>query len=366
MANDEEKTKEDLAGGALQKLAVSASDALIDTISSIGGSAVEEAAKRVKDFSISVCRVNLDRMAKENSVVGAEEVDDVVGGVTMSPIIKAMLEACFLSLPRGGNGTTWVVCAPTDQGKTVAAQFLIHGQHSLRPKRSLKIDATNMTNFAKDFAEYLQCSAAQSCMSQLLCEALSDTALKGEDGQVAKATASAMNVSGKYLCVPGKSTALGNLMEMRHANTHKILSIDTKDDEPAPILIVDEFYSDTEENLNFVRTLLRDAAARGIVVFLMTRDPSWASKLIKLNGGTKCKPLPYNIDNPDYDGSRRFTENPLWNELFWSEEELRESVRLICKKYDIAPETAVPDDAKLTPAEATKIVMKLVLKKQLS
>eukprot|EP00977_Amphora_coffeiformis_P011478 scaffold2767_cov177-Amphora_coffeaeformis.AAC.52 len=306
-------------------------------------------------------------MAKEQSVVVAVEVENVAGGVTLSPIIRAMLEAFFPSLGGGGgSGTTWVVCAPTDQGKTVAAQFLIHGNHALRPKRPLKIDATNMTNFAKDFAEYLQCSAAESCVSQLLCEVLSDTAPESDDSQVAKATASAMNVTGKYLCAPGKSTALRNLMEMRDAEKYKVLNIETDDDEPAPILIIDEFYSDTEENQKFVRTLLRDAAAKGIVVFLMTRDQGWASKLIKLNGGTKCKPLCYNVDNHNYDGSKRFMEAPVWNEFFWKVEDLRGLVQPMCKKFNIAPETAVPDGAKLTPAEAKKTVMNLRFKEQLS
>ena len=323
--------------------------------------------RRVNNFSKSVCRLNLDRMAKEQSVVTAAEVANIAGGVTMSPIIRAMLKACFLSLGGGGgNGTTWVVCTPSGQGKTVAAQFLIHGNHALRPKRSLKIDATNMTNFAKDFAEYLQCSAAESCMSQLLCEALSDTAPEGDNSEVAKTFASAMNLAGNYLCAPGTSTALENLIKMRDAEKHKELNIETYDLEPAPILIIDEFYKDTEENKKFVRTLLRDASAAGIVVFLMTCKQDWASKLIKLNGGAKCKPLCYNVDNDGYDGSQRFMENPMWNGFFWNVEDLRGLVRPMCEKFNIAPETVVPDGAKLTPAVAKKIVMELYLEKQLS
>ena len=368
MTDNEKITKEeDNSGGALQKLAGSDSDTFVDSVSSLTGSSVEEGPKRSNDFSKSFCRANLDRMAKEQSVVTAVEVENVAGGVSMSPIIRAMLEACFLSLGGGGgNGATWVVCAPTDQGKTVAAQFLIHGNHTLRPKRSLKIDATNMTNFAKDFAEYLQCRAAESFMSQLLCEALSDTAPKGNDSIVAKASAAAMNETGKYLCAPGKAIAVENLMEMRDAEKYKILKLETDNDEPAPILIIDEFYCDTEENQKFVRTLLRDAAAKGIIVFLMTRDQVWASKLINLNGGTKCKPLHRNVDNQEYDGSKRFTESPVWNEFFWPVKDLRELVRPMCEEFDITPETAVPDNAKLTPGEAKKTVMKLRLEKQLS
>jgi hypothetical protein len=343
-------------------------DAFVDSMSSMVGSAVEEGANRLNDFSLQVCRENLDRMARERSVVTAGEVADVKDGVTMSPMINAMLKACFLSLGgSGGSGTTWVVCAPTDQGKSVAAQFLIHGNHSLLPKRSLKIDATNMKNFAKDFAVYLKCSAAESCMSQLLCEALSDTAPRGDDGgtEVAKVSAAAIHVAGKYLCNPGNATGKGNLMEMRDAEQHKVLKLDTDGAEPALILIVDELYCDTEENKNFVRTLLRDASAKGIVVFLMTRDREWASKLIELNAGTKCKPLPYNVDNEGYDGSKRFTGIPKWNGLFWSVKELRQLVLPSCEKFHIDPETAIPDDSKLTPGEAKKIVMNIRWNEQL-
>jgi hypothetical protein len=42
--------------------------------------------------------------------------------------------------------------------------------------------------------------------------------------------------------------AFGNLMEMHNAEQHKVLKLETDDAEPAPILIIDEFYCDTEEN----------------------------------------------------------------------------------------------------------------------
>lgn len=354
------------SGGALQSLAASATEQLLESVSSLAGSAVEEGASRVNDFSINALRSHLDRMVKERSVVGAGEIVSIADGVTMSPMIRAMLEACFLSLGGGGRGKTWVVCAPTDQGKTVASQFLIHGNHTMRPTRSLKVDATNMTNFAKDFAAKVNCTAAETELSTLLCDALSDTAPGVDDpeAKVARASAAAINVAGKYLCVPG-NVAVGSLMEMRDATEHKVLGLDTGEDEPAPILIIDEFYCDTQENQDFVRTLLRDAAAKGVVVFLITNDQAWASKLINLNGGTKCAPLRYNVDNVGYDGSTRFTEVPRWNDFYWPVEDLRKLVGPMCTKYGIDPEKAVLDGAQLTPAEANRIVLNMRMNKQL-
>lgn len=154
-------------------------------------------------------------------------------------------------------------------------------------------------------------------------------------------------------------------MEIRDATEHKVVGLDTGEDEPAPILIIDEFYCDTEENKDFVRTLLRDAAAKGVVVFLITNDQAWASKLINLNGGTKCAPLRYNVDNVGYDGTTRFTEVPRWNDLYWPVEDLRKLVGPMCTKYDIDPEKAILDGAQLTPAEANRIVLNTRMKKQL-
>lgn len=355
--------------GAFKKLATSATDALIDGMSSLAGSAYSEGVKRLDDLSLKVCRENLDRLVRERSVLNAIEIPSDSGGVAMSPMMKSMLEACFLSLGGvGGTGITWVVCAPTDQGKTIASQFLIHGNHSMIPKRSLKIDATNMTNVAKDVATLLQCSAAESCLSKLLCEALSNRAPLGNDGEskAAKASGAAINAAGKYLCSPGQAIAFDNLMQMQNAEQHKLLKLDLDGADPAPILILDEFYCDTEQNEKFIRTLLRDASASGIIVFLMTRDRAWASKLIKLNGGTKCKPLHCNVSNAGYNGSTRFTGTPDWNGMFWEVNELRELVRVSCEKYGIQPEAAVPLGSKVTPGEAQRIVMRMRLDKQLN
>lgn len=214
---------------------------------------------------------------------------------------------------------------------------------------SLKIDATNMTNVARDVATLLQCSATESCLSKLLCKALSNTAPLGDDGES-----------------NGQAIAFDNLMQMRNAEQHKLLKLDLDGADPAPILILDEFHCDTKENKNFIRTLLRDASASGIIVFLMTRDKAWASKLIKLNGGAKCKPLHCSVSNAGYDGSMRFTGTPDWNDMFWEVNELRELVRASCEKYGIKPEAAVPLGSKVTPGEAQRIVMRMRLDKQLN
>jgi hypothetical protein len=228
----------------------------------------------------------------------------------------------------------------------------------MRPKRSLKIDATKMTNFPMDFAVYLQCSAAEPDMSQLLCEALTDSAPinNSGEGKLAKVTAMVSDMAEQYVCNPGNAIAFSNQIEMRDAEEHKVLRKKpfNKSGNPCPILIIDDFYLNTEANKDFIRVLLRDAGAKGVIVFLMTKDRDWASELIHLNSGLKCKPLPTNVDNPGYTGVLRFTETPEWNDLFWRVEKLRDYVRPLCEKLNVNPSEAIPDGMQLTPGEANE------------
>jgi hypothetical protein len=97
----------------------------------------------------------------------------------------------------------------------------------------------------------------------------------------------------------------------------------------------------------------------------MTKETEWATKLITLNGGTKVKPLPTNVDNLGYAEPRRFTGIPQWI-FFWSVEELRDLVSTFCNKHNLSPAEAIPDGAKLTPGEAIQIVAGLHLQLQLN
>jgi hypothetical protein len=359
--NEESGKKDSLIGSFVNKTMNSATGSLAESASSLASGAFEQATKAAYDVTISVCKRNLDRMAAQQSIVNTRDVRKSGNlSVSMSPAIVGMVEACSLTLGSStnmsGQGCVWVVCAPPDQGKTHAAEYLIHGNHSLRPKRSLKIDATNMTNFPKDCAEkLLNCGAAADSLSLLLCGALEGTAdTAGDLSFAAKAT----SLAGKVACQPELTTPFDTLIEMHDADQHHILRLG-EGMVPAPVLIIDEFYCDTKENQDFIRVLLRDASSANVVVFLMTTNKDWATKLIGLNGGTKVKPLPCNVDNVGYDGSLRFTEAPLWNTLSWTVPQLRALVAPFCKEIGLDREAVVPSDAKYSPSEAFKRARKL-------
>jgi hypothetical protein len=330
----------------------SATGSLSESINSVATSAVAHGTKFAGDCSVAVCERNLLRMAAERSIVNTRDIR-LTGNVslTMSPLIEGLLKATSLTTASSedpGQGLVWVVCAPHDQGKTFAAEFLMHGDHNMRPDRSIKIDATNMEDFPKDCARrLLNCPASADTLSTLLCNALASSAGADQVGLAAKTA----DLAGKVVCDSELTIPFESVIKMNDAEQHDILKLG-KRMQPRPVLIIDEFYCNTEANIKFVRTLFRDASQAKVVVFLMTNNQEWATKLIGLNGCAKIKPLPTNLNNAGYTGAGKFTGEPEWNNLAWSVAQLRTLVGPFCTYWDLDPAKVVSDDAKCSPAEA--------------
>jgi len=134
----------------------------------------------------------------------------------------------------------------------------------------------------------------------------------------------------------------------------------TGDFEDMPVLIIDNFNRDTDENLNFVTQLFQEASQFGVFVFILTSNKVWATTLVGLNGGSKIKPLYGNVNNTDYEITGQFSGVPDWNTLPWPAENLRELVRPKCNRHGVDPATVIPDRAEMTPVEAGDKVLRLV------
>jgi hypothetical protein len=123
-------------------------------------------------------------------------------------------------------------------------------------------------------------------------------------------------------------------------------------------MIGHDFNLQTEENINFVDTLYTAANNRGVKVFIFTKNNEWAATMIKINGGSKIVPLKENVDNP-WDGVKRFTEDPQWNDLKWTVDSLKDFVRLgnrVDNSLDldsIINNTMAPREARAYAEEAT-------------
>jgi hypothetical protein len=261
MKDDQWGNQDDtLIGSVVKTSKHRATESLVESLSSSANSAVDLATKAATEITVAVCQENLDSLAAQQSIVNACDVRQTGEyRICMAPLIDGMLMACSLTIGEAderGEGGAWVVCAPTNQGKTFAMEFLIHGDHSFRPKRSLKIDATNMKDFPKDCASFLNCPAAANSLAQILCQAVAGTAAK------------ASLRAGKMMCKPDVMIPFDTLIEMRDADQHGVLHLG-QGSVPCPILIIDEFYCETKENAEFVRLLYKEASNLGVVVFII-------------------------------------------------------------------------------------------------
>jgi hypothetical protein len=105
------------------------------------------------------------------------------GGFKGKDVVESPLIRCMMDAYRAAeSGRVIVVCAPTDSGKTHASEFLMHGKHLLRPKRSLRISAASMKNFPLDFSSDQFSESSATSLGSILCEALTES--KDETGLV--------------------------------------------------------------------------------------------------------------------------------------------------------------------------------------
>ena len=79
---------------------------------------------------------------------------------------------------------------------------------------------------------------------------------------------------------------------------------------------IDDFNTDSEENEKFVTHCQHytRASRSKIIVVLLTKEKYWATKLVKLNSGTKIVPIHSNVNNT-WDIEDPFTEEPDWKDM---------------------------------------------------
>jgi hypothetical protein len=124
-----------------------------------------------------------------------------------------------------------------------------------------------------------------------------------------------------------------------------------------PLLVIDNFDEQTDENEAFVKKILQDASDTDVFVFILTKNKDFATGLVALNGGRKIKTLFGNVDNSNYRRTGRFEGPPEWNDMPWSAETLRDLIRPQCDNYKIRPEELVPDGASMKPRKALDLVV---------
>lgn len=119
-----------------------------------------------------------------------------------------------------------------------------------------------------------------------------------------------------------------------------------------PVLIIDNFNAETEENKKIVIQLCNLASASRVFLFVLTANRAWATTMVGLKGGSKIKPLHGNVNNPDYTLDGTFSGNPDWIVLEWPVAKLRELIQPMCQKHGLSTAEVVPDNARMNPVEA--------------
>lgn len=319
----------------------SAVSKLIDTAINAGK---ETAARALGVANYGAVKILLAQHAADKTFING---DIIHKKVVISPHIKCMLDAYEMAT----GGGVLVLCAPPDSGKTCAAEYMVFGDHKFRPDRSLMISAVAMENFAAEFStQSLNCKRAEPFLAELLCQALATdpASITGMASQASKIAA--MGSCNTSLATPFSTTSMLESYGPNPWSTLEPISAFLR----LPVLILDNFNIDTPANTSFAEKLFQAASDSGVFVFILTKNTNWASKLVKLNGGTKIKPLYGNVDNTDYKEFSPFVGVPVWNELTWDVDTLRELIRPDCAENSIDPSDSdlIPDGAVMGPREA--------------
>lgn len=318
--------------------------------SNIVGSVIEyvsDLGKPIVDKGlIERLRVSLARDAAAKTVLNGGYLGEPV---VKSPHIERMLAAYRVAT----TGRVIVMYSPADSGKSVAAEFFMHGAHPYRPDRSLMLSAAGMKNFPEEYATLLGVKSVKLQLGAYLCNALVDQKPADSPSSAVELIGRAGDFVESSLCLMPEKRRLQHHISM----VGEQVAPPRVDILKMPTLIIDNFNEATDENKKFVQQLLQSASAHKVFVFIMTTNKTWATTMVGLNGGSKIKPLYGNVRNQDYLLARSFTGVPDWNNLEWPVQTLRELIQPLCQKYGINAFDVVPDDAVMTPVEAKDAVM---------
>jgi hypothetical protein len=325
----------------------------------VGKQALEEGVKYGASVTMDYGRFAtliqrlVDHSTKHTNLDAGSSWRDRTPTMIISPHLNHMLNAYAFS--GTGTGVTWVMYAPTDSGKTAAAEYLLHGNHKFRPTRALKISAASMQDFAHEYTEKkLNCTPAGNCFHTILIDALVN-----QPSMASMLAGGADNLQRVMACSPQSTNVISH--KEQDPVTIRGNEVYTFDEDCAaeicakrPVLIIDDFNCDTEANRSFLFQLFTKAASNKVVVFILTKEKDWATEMIGLNGGTKIMPLYGNVNNADFAISGPFEGNPEWNSLVWSVEGLRDLIRPLCEKDHVDPECVVKDGEPCTPGVALR------------
>jgi len=126
----------------------STSGSLVDAVVTLGMESLGPLVDYGKqEVIISMLQAEASKLTVWDGIpIMADKTDDIV----CSPQVRSMMKA-YQFYGSDDDGVVLVGFGPQDSGKSIAAEFLLHGDHNFRPTRGLKISAAGMDDFAQEF-----------------------------------------------------------------------------------------------------------------------------------------------------------------------------------------------------------------------
>jgi len=226
------------------------------------------------------------------------------------------------------EGKTYICFGKSGSGKTTAAYYLLHGEHTNRPNRAIMINAGGVSDFATNFAIRRNAPDAAPRLEAILCAALIfDQKKKDPSPGAGKTIWNYLSRIRRMIdgCAsPPIESASVSLQsgEMLRIGAGRPFAGDL------PLLIIDDF-AKSRENRDFLAKLYGQVASTRITALVLTKDEAWADEMINVNGGIKILPVDHVVGNPKGDSVEPFTEKPSWTGMGWSIDHLRKFAALL-------------------------------------
>ena len=228
------------------------------------------------------------------------------------------------------EGKTYICFGKSGSGKTTAAYYLLHGDHTNRPNRAIMINAGGVSDFPANFAINRNAPDAAPRLERILCSALVfDQKKKDPSPGTAKLIWNFLSRMRRMIdgCTsPGLEPAPVSLQSGETLGIGAGRPFANRCD--LPLLIIDDFAKSTV-NSDFLAKLYGQVASTKTTALVLTKDEEWADEMIKINGGVKILPVDHVVGNPKGGSVEPFTEKPQWTGMGWNIDHLHKFAALL-------------------------------------
>lgn len=252
-----------------------------------------------------------------------------------------LMQQAYKFMQHHSKGNVFVLYAPSYTGKTHNAACLLDLIAAEKPlKRGLYF-----TGGKQPYLPYHQAIAAaigvpESCRKDFEWIKTLCTTLSGDAPETV--SSSTINEGGKFIkWITDTFGAILNFFGLSQDADANPVADEIPDNVSGvyqPILILDDFLSKTEEELNFVYELCQWADRCRVFVLILTDKMDVAHAICQKNSLERIKPLPNSYDLPDGQKKLKLGDDIHWKSFAWTRKELTQYVSM---QFDVS---SIPQD----------------------